>query len=82
MYDKMEDGVYTCLDGTLPGPMEPRERVRVSGENCLVRAPDFHHVEAGYGGVAELKENLTGMFDTVMRRLLGANAARVGNLRG
>ena len=65
--------------------VEPDEKttpamVELLGEDNFVWASDFPHIDAEYGVVAELMENLTGMSDTAVRKLLGANAASIYNL--
>ena len=65
--------------------VEPDEKttpamVELLGEDNFVWASDFPHIDAEYGVVAELKENLAGMSDTAVRKLLGANAANIYNL--
>ena len=65
--------------------VEPDEKttpamVELLGEDNFVWASDFPHIDAEYGVVAELMENLSGMSDTAVRKLLGANAANIYNL--
>ena len=50
------------------------------GEDRFVWASDFPHIDAEYGPVAELKENIKSLPESAQRKMLGENAARIYNL--
>ena len=65
--------------------VEPDEKtipamVELPGEDRFVWASDFPHVDAEYGVVAELKENMERLPEGAQRKLLGENAVEVYGL--
>ena len=65
--------------------VDPDEKTIVAmsellGEDKLVWASDFPHIDAEYGVVGELKENMAGLSATAQRKILGENAARLYSL--
>ncbi|MEE9284665.1 MAG: amidohydrolase family protein, partial [Dehalococcoidia bacterium] len=65
--------------------VDPDERstpamTELLGEDKLVWASDFPHIDAEYGPVQELKEHMAGLSDRAQRKLLGENAAHVYSL--
>jgi DNA-binding transcriptional MocR family regulator len=51
--------------------------VELLGEDKLVWASDFPHIDAEYGVVAELMEHIARLPESAQRKILGENAAKI-----
>ena len=54
--------------------------VELLGEDRFVLASDFPHIDAEYGAVAELKENIKRLPESAQRKILGENATKLYRL--
>ena len=54
--------------------------VELLGEDRFVWASDFPHLDAEYGVLAELKENIRGLSESAQRKILGENSVKIYNL--
>ena len=77
-------GGYPELDGDrtrlMPDEKTTPAMVELLGEDRFIWASDFPHVDAEYGVVAELKENIASLPEGAQRKLLGENAVEVYRL--
>ena len=69
-----------CFVSVEPDEKTTPAMVELLGEDRFIWASDFPHVDAEYGVVAELKENIERMPESAQRKLLGENAIEVYGL--
>jgi uncharacterized protein len=66
-----------CYISVDPDEKTTPAMVELLGEDHFVWASDFPHIDAEYGVVAELKENIARLPESAQRKILGENAARI-----
>jgi predicted TIM-barrel fold metal-dependent hydrolase len=66
-----------CYISVDPDEKTTPAMVELLGEDKFVWASDFPHIDAEYGVVAELKENIARLPESAQRKILGENAARI-----
>ncbi len=80
---KEEPGFYfdrQCYISVDPDEKTTAAMVELLGEDHFVWASDFPHIDAEYGPVEELKEQLGGLSERARRKILGDNAVKIYNL--
>jgi predicted TIM-barrel fold metal-dependent hydrolase len=80
---KEEPGFYfdrQCYISVDPDEKTTPAMVDLLGEDRFVWASDFPHIDAEYGPVEELKEQIGGLSESAQRKILGENAVKVYNL--
>ena len=80
---KEEPGFYfdrQCYISVDPDEKTTPAMVELLGEDRFVWASDFPHIDAEYGPVEELKEQIGGLSESAQRKILGENAVKVYNL--
>ncbi len=80
---KEEPGFYfdrQCYISVDPDEKTTPAMVELLGEDHFVWASDFPHIDAEYGPVEELKEQIGGLSESAQRKILGENAIEIYNL--
>ncbi len=69
-----------CYISVEPDEKTTQAMVELLGEDRFVWASDFPHIDAEYGVLAELRENIGDLPETAQRKILGENAVEIYSL--